>query len=545
MTADLEYGAEALREVLETYAQIAKSVIDTDPRDTETLSSINGYLDGILRHWTPEHEGPGSWELDYFERQPDADPRRLNELRRRVAENQERIQTKDELVIWRAVQRFGLLWWIQRQLRHTGDAAYVEAWGSFIGYFGNLNEAARAADRAVQADFEDRGRWMHWVPTSPHAGATSGPAIDLEFLQTLVLIALTYAAPDGPPIQLEPLEWLAGRLTEIEATVQAVAENEALRPLLPDDRLEHRIDVVIAAFESMIRAREQQEEERVIESPLDPQAVADFQQRVRSEWATHRLLAGGFRRAQRYELVQEPAPDDVPRWGFPRRWMPKDWLVVDRRIGGVETYSAELGRDLGQSEAKFVLEAAQAVPVHVGGEGESVAELLRGALSDLAGYGELVVLASHHWRWPPILELTLSEQRGGPAPAPPWLPSELSSQYLGSADGVAVIASTDVPDDRLLALSFDAFATWRQWRLPETHEVTVEISSFDEGQALQAVEENPDLFRSEQRTTAEARARELRKNVLLDVHERIRLEIADADAARWIDVPPGTLDPSL
>jgi hypothetical protein len=223
--------------------------------------------------------------------------------------------------------------------------------------------------------------------------------------------------------------------------------------------------------------------------------------------------------------------------------MPKDWLVADRRIGGIETYSAELGRDLGQSEAKFVLEAAQAVPVYVGDEGESVAQLLRGALADLAEYGELVVLASHHWRWPPILELTLSEQRGGPAPAPPWLPGELRSQHLGSANGVPVIASTDVPDDRLLAFSFDAFATWRQWRAPETHEVTVEISSFDEEQALQLVEENPDLFRSEQRTTAEARARELRKNVLLDVHERIRLEIADVNAAWCIDVPDGTLDP--
>jgi hypothetical protein len=537
MTANLEYGSDALREVFETYAQIAKSVIDSDPRDTDTLTSINGYLDEILRHWTPEHDGPGTWELEYFERQSDADPRRVNELRRRVAENQERIQIKDDLVTWRAVQRFGLLWWIQRQLRQTGDAAYIDAWESFIGYFGNLNEAARAADRAVQADFEDRGRWMRWVPTPPQGGASYGPAIDLEFLQTF-----TYAAPDGPPIQLEPFEWLAGRLTEIEATVHAVVENEALLPLLPDDRPEQRVGVVIAAFQSMIRAREQQEEERVLESPLDPEAVADFLQRVRSDWATHRLLASGFQRAETYELIQEPAPDDVPRWGFPRRWMPKDWLVAERRIGGVETYSAELGRDLGESEAKFVLEAAQAVPVHVDGDGESLAQSLRVALADLAGYGELVVLASHHWRWPQILELTLSEQRGGPAPAPPWLPSEVSSQHVGSADGVPVIASTDVPDDRLLAFSFDTFATWRQWRAPETHEVTVEISSFDEEQALQLVRENLDLFRSEQRTSAEARARELRKNVLLDVHERIRLEITDPDAARWIDVPPGTLD---
>jgi hypothetical protein len=135
MSADIEYGAEAVREVFEAYAQITKRVVDSNPRDSDTLASINGYLDEALRHWTPEHDRPSRWELGHFERQPEADPRRLAELRRMVAANETKARIKSELVAWRSVQRFGLLWWIQRCLRETGNPDFVEAWNAFIGYF--------------------------------------------------------------------------------------------------------------------------------------------------------------------------------------------------------------------------------------------------------------------------------------------------------------------------------------------------------------------------------------------------------------------------
>lgn len=62
------------------------------------------------------------------------------------------------------------------------------------------------------------------------------------------------------------------------------------------------------------------------------------------------------------------------------------------------------------------------------------------------------------------------------------------------------------------------------------------IRAFDEQQARQFVEENPDQFRDEQHTTDEARAREVRKNVILDLHERVSVDVFELAAAVWVPV---------
>lgn len=185
----------------------------------------------------------------------------------------------------------------------------------------------------------------------------------------------------------------------------------------------------------MTAARQEREEQRVIDSALDTVAVAAFKERLRGEWAGHRLLAGGFQRAGTYEVLETVPPSDVPTWGFGHRWMAKNWLISDPRVGGIDVHARELGRELAQSEAKLVMEAAEGAAIFTGAERDSPAQLLRGALDELDELDELgdradlVVLASHHWRWPEVLELTLSEGRGGPERAPAWLPSEERSRF--------------------------------------------------------------------------------------------------------------------
>jgi hypothetical protein len=46
-----------------------------------------------------------------------------------------------------------------------------------------------------------------------------------------------------------------------------------------------------------------------------------------------------------------------------------------------------------------------------------------------------------------------------------------------------------------------------------------------------------DLFRTDERTTVDSRARALRKSALLEVLEQFVVEVVDPDAARWIAVP--------
>jgi hypothetical protein len=116
------------------------------------------------------------------------------------------------------------------------------------------------------------------------------------------------------------------------------------------------------------------------------------------------------------------------------------------------------------------------------------------------------------------------------------LSAAAADHFLGIADGAPVLESRELPDDRILAAALDAFARWRQWRPPGGHEVSVTIRAFDEQQARQFVEENPDQFRDEQHTTDEARAREVRKNVILDLHERVSVDVFELAAAVWVPV---------
>jgi hypothetical protein len=538
IASEIEYGRDALHQVFESYALIAKGVIDSDPRDTAMLTEINGFLDEFLRHWTPEHNSPQEWELEFYEQRTDIDRHRLLELRRQAAANRKLVRVKEELETWRSVQRFGLLWWTQRRLRETGDDAYVGAWNAFVGYFSDIQRTARTVDRAIQADFEDRGRWVQWVPMGPlHGGAFAGPAIDLEFLQTFIIVALNFISPEGPRPQFEPLEWLSGRMTEIEQTIEGVVANERLRALIPEEAVEERAARLTEAFQSMARAREEQEEQRVIDSPLAESAVEHFEARIRDAWATHRLLAAALQREGMYEVVEGEAEADFPEWGL-RSWMPKNWLIADPRVGGLDVHAEQLGRELGESEAKLIVGVAAAVPEFVGAPDQSLAQTLRRAIAELREHGHHpVVLVPYHWRWQEILELTLSERRGGPAPTPGWLPVELWDRFVGTADDVAVVLEGGLPEERMLVIVLDTFARWRQWRRPGEHEVMISITAYDEDEARRLVAENRDLFRDESRTTDEARARELRKHVLLDVHERVKIDVIDGEAAYWLQVP--------
>jgi hypothetical protein len=88
-----------------------------------------------------------------------------------------------------------------------------------------------------------------------------------------------------------------------------------------------------------------------------------------------------------------------------------------------------------------------------------------------------------------------------------------------------------------VVVAVDRFLRWRQWKLAEEQEVAVEVKTYGEVEALTLVRENPDLFRDEERTTDEARARHMRTLLLLDVYERFRVDVLNAEAARWLAVP--------
>jgi hypothetical protein len=109
--------------------------------------------------------------------------------------------------------------------------------------------------------------------------------------------------------------------------------------------------------------------------------------------------------------------------------------------------------------------------------------------------------------------------------------------FLGTADGVPVFDAHELPPDRIVVVAVDRFARWRQWKVQDDHEIHASITEYGDEAARALVEERENLFRTEARTTVEARAREVRKAVLLDVLERFEIEVVEPEAARWLAVP--------
>ena len=537
---DRDYGVQALRQVFDTFALIGKSITDFTPRDTKALAEINRHLSEFIQHWTPEHEHPQRWEVDLLEQQPGVDPDVLEETRSRAAENEERARIKADLDQWRAMQRFGLLFWALRRLggREEEADAYADVWKALAGYFSDLSKTARVVDRAIKLDFEDHGPWSRWVMSELPTGQVHMPAVDLKQIQTFIVLALNRGDPDGPAPQFEPLEWLSSRSPEIRQLVDGVIASEAFRPVLPEERLEDRAEKVIEAFEAMQRAREEQKDQRVIDSPLDLEAVDGFMRRLRETWASHRLVSPALDAAGTYEVV-EGEPEEGTKWGIQPHWAPKGMFVADPGVLGADWLATDIGRNLAGSEPRRLVDAALLSAEFAGDEGQSLAERLRAALAEVRGRGDqLVVLVPMTWQLTQALEVDPSRRRGGDSEPPAWVPEEEGTgKFAGTVDGVPVFDVIDIPDDRIVVIALDSFLRWRQWRLAEGHEVAVDLTAYDEEEARALVEEHEDWFRDEERTTAEGRARHVRKLVLLDVYERFRVDVVDAEAARWLTVP--------
>lgn len=533
-----EYGAAALIQVFDVLAQLGKAVIDHDPRETWLMTEINRYWNEFLEHWHPEHTAPRRWELEFLEERGDVPARQLEQVRASVVENEARAKTREEVDTWRGVERFGLLFWALRRLRDRRDPIYVEAWDAFAGYFGDVDALARIADCAIQADFEDRGRWSNWVLGELPRGQVHAMAVDIEFLQTFIVRALNLISPDGPTPQIEPFEWLAGRLEEAQATVQGVIENEALGPLLPEDRLEERAAKLVEAFQAMLRAREEQRDQRVIDAPLDDESVGQFTNSLRGAWRANRLLAPALGLAEQLEVIVGEADEDASRLGL-RRWMPKGMFISDPRVMGAGWAANDIGRGLAEAEIEKLAEAAIASPEFAGREGMSLAERLRAAIVEVRQHGELVVvLVPVDWQLVQALELTMSGWRGGGVDPPGWLPEGGRDSFLGTADEVPVFDARRMPENKIVLIALDSFARWRQWRSAEdAPDVEVSLTAYGEEEARVLAEEREELFRADDRTTADARARAVRKSVLLDIIERFKVDVVNPEAARWLEVP--------
>jgi hypothetical protein len=537
-----ELGKDALLQVWDGYATICKDVLDVRTRDTQLIAEINEVWDHPLQHWDPEYARPHEFELQYaIDSGEPAEA--IERLRVAIEENRAKLAIKRELVDWRALHRFGLLFWILRNVRERGDVdRWMPAWRTFAGYFGEVPRLAQILDKGIEADWEDRARWSNWVLDTLPKRQVHGLAVDLEFIQTFIVLALSLIPPDGAVPQIEPLKFGGGRLEDPRGTVAGVIAIENLKPLLPPDRLHQRAELLITALEAMQTVQKELEERAVIDAPLDQELAEEFVAKIREAWRTSRTLRAAFDAAGAVERVEGPFGE---RSGSQiKRWMLKSMFIREPRVYGLEHTAKEWGRGLAHWEWQTLIHLADASPAATITEQMTAAERLRVALAELrgAGYAPSLVAVPMNWRLYQALDLRPAPGRGGDAPIPVWLEdAEGRSSFIGTVDDVPVLEHHHVSEHRAYAFDLARFAKFRERDAADPPgPVTVEVTAHDEEKVRELVRD--DRVEFDEEFDEEAKVRRLRQQVVIDAIYPFEIDVLDAAAERHVDLT-GALPP--
>jgi hypothetical protein len=418
---------------------------------------------------------------------------------------------------------------------HNDVESWRAAWGAFSGSFSDLRRLAEILDKAIEADHNDRSRWSRWVLDTMQSRTVTGLAIDLELIQTFVILALGHVPPDGPPPEIDPMVWGRGRLDDPAAVVQEVVDNENLQPLLPDDRLDDRVRVLVAALEQMNSTRQRQDEDATIESPLDPSRVLDFEAAFREGWRSHLLVRAVCGAVGALEVVDGEAP--TPSGGQVDRALHKGNFVsagITVSWGGLP---GDLGRQLADFEMRHLLERANGSPRHHVDDATSMGDALRAAIEDLRenGFGPSLVVVPSNWEMLNELRIDLSATRGGDVEVPAWVLPDKHRAFLGTVEGVPVIERYGYRTRAIYVLDLLAFGTFRTWRIEaEADGLNVEVTALDEEGAANVVAANPEF---EAALSRAERIRRLRQQARLRAVAPFEFDIREPAAGRVIELP--------
>src|SRR6266545_759165 len=239
-----EHRREQLEKLLtrafSVFAELAKVVMDEDPADAETISKINSNWSEIFQHWTPEHDAPQPYEIEWAERNWGDQHENTIALRERGARRERMVKTKREADLWRSALRFGLAFWAYHRLQQTRDAVWLQPLDTFRGYFGSLGRLTRAADRAIR--YDERGPWFYWrLNQTRGSGPQAGPAVDWEMIRACLVLAVFHVNPSLPAPTIERPQFLEHQLPEVERILNAVRTDAQLWALVPPpDHIDRR-----------------------------------------------------------------------------------------------------------------------------------------------------------------------------------------------------------------------------------------------------------------------------------------------------------------
>jgi hypothetical protein len=373
-------------------------------------------------------------------------------------------------------------------------------------------------------------------------GRAHSIGIDISFLETFLTLPLMRINPETSQAPLPALAWMRTYRDKLERLLTGLADEEAIHRLIEPDQLSARLETLAQLISDAARRRQDLEDEELRNAAISQERSDKFTSTLKDSWVKHRIAPPLFRWVRAYS--RDESPDSDAGWFGMDRLLPKDLFVDESRVVGGEMVAADLGRALAHGEMdRLCAELADSTELEVGGE--TFAGRVRNGIDGQseAGYSVQLVLTPVSWRIHRDMGLP---ERFAPRPELPAsleLPSESLHWYAGTLDGAVVIDWPAVPNDRIYFVDLNAFGLWRQYPAStEGEEVLVEIRTYDETSALELAQRDPNLLRTPERESVEARATELRKHVLLHVRTRFILERKDPVAARFLGIPQDLQD---
>jgi len=536
-----DLGREALLQVFEAFAQSCKAILDLRPTDTELLAEVLEHFASPLSHWRPEQRGPYEWDVQGAVRRGD-DADTIARLQSELEEKQRLVAIKQELEDWRELHRFGLLFWVVRSVRNSGDIEqWLPAWNALRGYFSDPGKLLGIVAKGLDEAWQDTGPWSRWVIDARHSGRASFGAIDIDFLETYIVLALGITSPDVGALNLSPHRNVVTQLDDPRARVKAIVQRDALRPLLPEDRLDERADKLITAFEQMKEQQAHDDEQATLNAVIDDERIAAFETELRDAWRESRQLSTVIPAPDVVGEDDGCAPDDAG--AFWSQWFNKEWFLADSTIVGMDDAAKDAGRSLADWEWISLLRHSTEAPQTIAAR--TVADTVRQSIAELAaaGYTASLIVVPLIWDLFSANDLQWLPNRGGDAQTPEWLVgSQLNHAFLGFLDGVPVVEEyasghgEEIPPHLIHVIDLERLARFREWRIStESDALNFEAQTFDEARAIDAVDN--DRIRFDEAITRDEKIRQLQVRVRLTARYAFDIEVVDSAASRTIRVP--------
>jgi hypothetical protein len=217
--------------------------------------------------------------------------------------------------------------------------------------------------------------------------AIFSPSIEREFVRTFVLVALRQIQPGAPTPDLGLVSNISSAVDELERYAREAVGNAAIAPLLPQERLDDRINRLVEAVQRSRELGERAEDERIIVAELNPEAVSTFDESVRDARRNVRLLPRLLEPLGAYEVVEGEEGDEIGELLGNRTFQLKRWFIGDPTANLVDQMGRQEGVGLAEGKTNYFLDQADAAAVYARADGEVLSQALRTTIAEVRGLG--------------------------------------------------------------------------------------------------------------------------------------------------------------